>query len=129
MRLLDETLVAFSRERIPVVLTSGNHDSWVRLGFASRLSEAAGIHLRTRVEDITRPVVLHDAHGEVGIYGIPYLLPDAVMADLGAERSHASVLAAACRADPRGRRGPGPAPHCGDRARPRHWGPHFRFRT
>jgi exonuclease SbcD len=31
----------------------------------------------------------------VGIYGIPYLLPDAVMADLGAERSHASVLAAA----------------------------------
>ena len=48
------------------------------------------------MEDITRPVVLHDAHGEVGIYGIPYLLPDAVMADLGAERSHASVLAAAC---------------------------------
>ena len=95
VRLLDETLVAFSRARISVVLISGNHDSWVRLGFASRLSEAAGIHLRTRVEDITRPVVLRDAHGEVGIYGLPYLLPDAVMADLGAERSHASVLAAA----------------------------------
>jgi DNA repair protein SbcD/Mre11 len=96
VRLLDETLVAFSRARIPVVLTSGNHDSWVRLGFASRLSEAAGIHLRTRVEDITRPVILRDEHGEVGIYGIPYLLPDAVMGELGAERSHASVLAAAC---------------------------------
>jgi DNA repair protein SbcD/Mre11 len=95
VRLLDETLVAFSRARIPVVLISGNHDSWVRLGFASRLSEAAGIHLRTRVEDITRPVILRDAHGEVGIYGVPYLLPDAVMAGLGAERSHASVLAAA----------------------------------
>jgi exonuclease SbcD len=95
VRLLDDTLVAFSRARIPVVLISGNHDSWVRLGFASRLSEAAGIHLRTRVEDITRPVVLRDAHGEVGIYGLAYLLPDAVMADLGAERSHASVLAAA----------------------------------
>jgi DNA repair protein SbcD/Mre11 len=95
VRLLDEALVAFSRAHIPVVLSSGNHDSWVRLGFASRLSEAAGIHLRTRVEDITRPVILRDAHGEVGIYGVPYLLPDAVMADLGAERSHASVLAAA----------------------------------
>ena len=94
VRLLDETLVAFSRARVPVVLISGNHDSWVRLGFASRLSEAAGIHLRTRVEDITRPVILRDPHGEVGVYGIPYLLPDAVMADLGAERSHASVLAA-----------------------------------
>ena len=95
VRLLDEALAGFFHARIPVVLTSGNHDSWVRLGFASRLSEAAGIHLRTRVEDITRPVILRDSHGEVGIYGIPYLLPDAVMAELGAERSHAAVLAAA----------------------------------
>ena len=94
--LLDQTLVRFFRAGIPVVLTSGNHDSAVRLGFASGLSEAAGIHLRTRVEDIARPVIICDEHGEVGIYGIPYLLPDAVMAELGAERSHASVLAAAC---------------------------------
>src|SRR2546423_11852805 len=95
VRLLDETLVAFFHARVPVILTSGNHDSAVRLGFASGLSEAAGIHLRTRVEDIARPVILRDEHGEVGIYGVPYLLPDAVMANLGAERSHASVLAAA----------------------------------
>lgn len=94
--LLDQTLVRFFRAAIPVVLTSGNHDSAVRLGFASGLSEAAGIHLRTRVEDIARPVIVRDEHGEVGIYGIPYLLPDAVMAELGAERSHGSVLAAAC---------------------------------
>jgi DNA repair protein SbcD/Mre11 len=94
--LLDQTLVRFFRAGIQVVLTSGNHDSAVRLGFASGLSEAAGIHLRTRVEDIAHPVIIRDEHGEVGIYGIPYLLPDAVMAELGAERSHASVLAAAC---------------------------------
>jgi DNA repair protein SbcD/Mre11 len=94
--LLDQTLVRFFRAGIPVVLTSGNHDSAVRLGFASGLSEAAGIHLRTRIEDIARPVIIRDEHGEVGVYGIPYLLPDAVMAELGAERSHASVLAAAC---------------------------------
>jgi exonuclease SbcD len=31
----------------------------------------------------------------VAVYGLPYLLPDAVMTELGAERSHASVLAAA----------------------------------
>jgi exonuclease SbcD len=93
--LLDRTLVAFARERIRVVITSGNHDSPVRLGFGSKLSEAAGIHLRTEVADIDRPVVIPDADGAVGIYGIPYLLPDAVMDELGAERSHASVLAAA----------------------------------
>jgi exonuclease SbcD len=93
--LLDRTLLEFAGAGIPVVITSGNHDSPIRLGFGRGLSEAAGIHLRTSVADIARPVVIGDEHGEVGIYGIPYLLPDAVMADLGAERSHASVLAAA----------------------------------
>jgi DNA repair protein SbcD/Mre11 len=95
--LLDKTLVAFARAGIPVVLISGNHDSQIRLAFGSRLTEAAGIHVRASARDISRPVILPDRHGDVGIYGIPYLLPDAVMADLGAERSHASVLAAAWR--------------------------------
>jgi exonuclease SbcD len=95
VRLLDQTLADFSRAGIPMVLTSGNHDSAVRLGFGAELSKAAGIHLRTRLTDLTRPVIVRDEHGEAGIYGIPYLLPDAVMADLDAERSHASVLAAA----------------------------------
>src|SRR5499427_2451944 len=93
--VLDRTLTAFAEAAIHVVLISGNHDSYVRLGFGSALSERAGIHLRTRVADIGRPVILSDAHGTAGIYGIPYLLPDAVMDELGAERSHASVLAAA----------------------------------
>lgn len=95
--LLDRSLAAFAAARIRVVLISGNHDSAVRLGFGRALSEAAGIHLRTSVEDITRPVVIGDPGGEVGIYGIPYLLPDAVMAELDADRSHASVLAASAR--------------------------------
>src|ERR1700733_956459 len=95
VRVLDAALLAFARARIPVVITSGNHDSPVRLGFGAGLSEAAGIHLRTSVADIARPVIVPDEHGDVGIYGLPYLLPDAVMADLGAERSHESVLAAA----------------------------------
>jgi DNA repair protein SbcD/Mre11 len=93
--LLNRMLLAFARERIPLVITSGNHDSPIRLGFGAGLTEAAGIHLRTSVADIARPVVISDEHGQVGLYGIPYLLPDAVMADLGAERSHTSVLAAA----------------------------------
>jgi exonuclease SbcD len=95
--LLDRTLADFAAAHIPVVAISGNHDSAIRLGFGRALSEAAGIHLRTTVGDITRPVLVADGHGEVGIYGIPYLLPDAAMTELGAERSHASVLAAAAR--------------------------------
>ncbi len=95
--VLDVALRGFAAASIPVLLTSGNHDSAVRLGFGSRLSELAGVHLRTDVAEIARPVLLSDEHGDVALYGIPYLLPDAVMADLGAERSHASVLSAATR--------------------------------
>ncbi len=93
--VLDRALHGFAAARIPVILISGNQDSAVRLGFGSRLSEVAGVHLRTCAADVARPVVLADEHGEVAVYGIGYLLPDAVMEDLGAERSHASVLAAA----------------------------------
>ena len=93
--LLDEALVGLSRARIPVLLTSGNHDSAIRLGFGSKLHELAGVHLRTRVAELAEPVVLADDGGPVGLYGIPYLLPDAVMAELDAQRSHAAVLAAA----------------------------------
>ena len=98
VRLLDATLLRFAQARIPVILTSGNHDSAVRLGFGAGLSEAAGIHLRTAVADLARPVLLADEHGPVAVYGVPYLLPDAVMADLGvATRTHEAVLAEAAR--------------------------------
>jgi exonuclease SbcD len=98
VRLLDATLLRFAQARIPVILISGNHDSAVRLGFGAGLSEAAGIHLRTSVADLARPVLLADEHGPVAVYGIPYLLPDAVMADLGVQtRTHEAVLAEAAR--------------------------------
>lgn len=93
--LLDGALVALARAGIPVVLISGNHDSSIRLGFGSALHEVAGVHVRTRVADLDRPVVLDDDAGPVAIYGIPYLLPDAVTAELDAERSHTAVLSAA----------------------------------
>jgi DNA repair protein SbcD/Mre11 len=91
VRLLDEALAAFSAAAVDVVLTSGNHDSAIRLGFGRSLAAHAGVHLRTDLSALHDPVVLED----LAIYGIPYLLPDAVLSDLGAERSHTSVLAKA----------------------------------
>ncbi|MGH8962785.1 MAG: exonuclease SbcCD subunit D [Jatrophihabitantaceae bacterium] len=95
VRLLDDSLAGFAAARIPVVITSGNHDSAIRLGFGSALNRAAGVHLRTDLAALTDPLVLRDGAGELAVYGIPYLLPDAVLDELGADRSHASVLAAA----------------------------------
>ncbi|MCW2525297.1 MAG: Nuclease SbcCD subunit [Pseudonocardiales bacterium] len=107
VRLLDEALAGFADAGIPIVITGGNHDSAVRLGFGRALNERAGVHLRTSLDDVARPVILTDAHGPVAVYGIPYLLPDAVMEQLGvSERSHFAALSAAAeliRADARSR--------------------------
>jgi exonuclease SbcD len=97
VQLLDRTFLAFAEAGVPLIVVSGNHDSAVRLGFGSGLAAASRIHLRTTVEAITEPVVLADEHGEVAVYGIPYLLPDAAKDALGVERSHEAVLGEAVR--------------------------------
>ncbi len=83
---------------VRVVMTSGNHDSAPRLGFAASLIDAAGIHLRTDPAAVGIPVVLTDGHGAVAIYAIPYLEPDLVWAAWELEqRSHQAVLDEAMR--------------------------------
>ncbi|MFE1350239.1 exonuclease SbcCD subunit D, partial [Streptomyces sp. NPDC058757] len=60
------------------------------------LIDRAGIHLRTDPAGIGTPVVLTDAHGEVALYGLPYLEPALVRERLGAVKpGHEAVLAAA----------------------------------
>jgi exonuclease SbcD len=81
-----------------LVITPGNHDSAPRLGAFGEFAAAGGLHLRTRVADIDRPVVLRDDHGEVALYGIPYLEPEIARPALGVEsRGHSAVLAEAMR--------------------------------
>ena len=107
VELCEDALLRLHDTGARIVLISGNHDSARRLGFGSGLLEKAGVHLRTRPGALARPVVLEDAHGPVAVYGVPYLEPDAVRAELppGQEeipRGHAGVLghAVACiRAD------------------------------
>ena len=90
--LMDRTVASFARARIPLIISSGNHDSAVRLQYAGAVMAEAGIHLRTSVEQVVDPVLLSDDGGQVGVYGIPYVLPDAVSSVLDVERSHSAVL-------------------------------------
>ncbi|CAB4714898.1 MAG: exonuclease subunit SbcD [Actinobacteria bacterium] len=93
VRLADETLVRLSRSRARVVLTTGNHDSAQRLGFSSRLIDAAGVHIRADVSSVGTPVLLDDEHGPVAVYGLPYLDPDAVREPWSLSgRSHEAAL-------------------------------------
>lgn len=90
--LFSEALQRLVDAGAEVVVSAGNHDSATRLGFASGLLERAGVHVRTRADDIGRPVVI----GDVAIHPLPYLDPQLAADTLGsAERSHSSVLRSA----------------------------------
>ncbi|HEY0952449.1 exonuclease SbcCD subunit D [Nocardioides sp.] len=96
VRLADEALARLAGSRAKVVLTSGNHDSAQRLGFSSRLIDAAGVHIRTDAAGVGTPILLEDDHGTVAVYGLPYLDPDAVREPWGLPvRSHEAALTAA----------------------------------
>jgi DNA repair protein SbcD/Mre11 len=98
VRLADETLARLAASRARVVLTSGNHDSAQRLGFGSRLFDAAGVHVRTDASSVGVPVLLDDAHGPVAVHGIPYLDPQALHESWHLPaRTHEAALAEAMR--------------------------------
>jgi exonuclease SbcD len=98
VRLADDTLVRLASSGAKVVLSSGNHDSAQRLGFSSRLIDAAGVFIRTDAASVGTPVLLDDEHGPVAIHAIPYLDPHAVLGPWAlAGRSHEAALDEAMR--------------------------------
>lgn len=69
--LLDETLTRLLELGTKVVLSSGNHDSAVRLGFGSRAMERSGLFIRTGVGAIGRPIDLDIADDTTRITALP----------------------------------------------------------
>lgn len=107
VELYDRALHRLAEIGVPTVMISGNHDSARRLGVGAGLIDRAGIHLRTDPAGCADPVVLADEHGEVALYGLPYLEPALVKDEFRAEKvGHEAVLGAAMdriRADLAGR--------------------------
>ncbi|MTG88868.1 exonuclease subunit SbcD [Cellulosimicrobium sp. BIT-GX5] len=112
--LLSDALARLA-EHAHVVVTPGNHDSAVRLGFGDRVMRP-GVHLRARLADVGSPVVLPPRTGDAGapllVYALPYLDPDAARHALAETpegegegdaaprplaRSHEAVMGAAMR--------------------------------
>lgn len=102
--MFDDTLEELVRVGISVVVTSGNHDSARRMSFGSRFMSAAGVHFRTSVAESIEPVRFTEWEGadggkavqHVDVYGLPYVEPRVVAADLGVEKlTHQDVVAAA----------------------------------
>ncbi len=95
--LLDDALHRLVGAGADVILTSGNHDSPGRLAFGARLLERAGVHVRTALTDVARPVLLGSRDG-VALYPLPYLEPVVAAPVLGCTASHEAVLAMAMEA-------------------------------
>jgi len=95
--VLDRVLSRLRGAGATVVLTPGNHDSARRLGFAAGLLAVSGVHVRASTASLDEPVLLADEHGEVAVYGLPFLEPEVARHELGADlpRSHQAVLSAA----------------------------------
>ena len=92
--LLDQALTRLMRAGVQVILSSGNHDSFRRLSYGAAFFEASGVHLRTSLEDATRPVELTDGTLRVHVYAIPYLAPRLHATALGVDPTHQAVLGA-----------------------------------
>jgi exonuclease SbcD len=112
VRLFEWTLSRLA-EVTTVVVTSGNHDSAIRLGYGAGLFRDR-IRMITDLSLIDLPVLVEGGDGvRAAIYGIPYLDPDHARVALagGGEplpRSHQAVVGAACdriREDLAGRSG------------------------
>lgn len=102
IELFEDTLAEINKSGIQVLITSGNHDSRIRLGSNTRFMSGLGLHFRTRLNDVARPVEIEQNDFTLLAYGIPYLEPDV---DAGAdlkrqwqvEASQTGVLAEAMR--------------------------------
>ena len=122
VELLSETLARLA-EHTHVIITPGNHDSATRLGFGAAVMRPE-VHVRARVADVDRPVLVPGDGGEVAwVYALPYLDPDATRRALSPDpddpeqdlpRSHEAVMGAALdrvRADVAARRAAGEQGH------------------
>lgn len=74
-RVLQEGFRLIRETGAELIVTSGNHDSAVRLGYQSEWAAVAGVHVITDPAHLSEPVVLHDEHGPVAFFGVPYLEP------------------------------------------------------
>jgi len=97
MQVATATLTAIHAAGADIVAIAGNHDSAPRLGVFTDFLASGGLHLRTDPARLAEPVLLHDEHGPVAIYAIPYLEPEVVRTLLGLQgpAGHQQVLRAA----------------------------------
>ena len=94
IRLLNHIVERIYHElKIPLIMSSGNHDGATRIGFASTPLSESGIHIIGELSEDIHPIILNDSHGEVAFYAVPYAEPVVVRDVLGVDvHSHEAAM-------------------------------------
>ncbi|MCE0495404.1 exonuclease SbcCD subunit D [Vibrio salinus] len=99
IELLNDAVEKICRDcQTPLIVIPGNHDSAVRLGFASSQMQSSGLYILSEPADYLTPVVLTDREGsETAFYGIPFLDPELARATFSQSFSqHDDIYAFLC---------------------------------
>lgn len=78
VKIFDDFLTALAKEKLPVLIISGNHDSPERLDFGSRIMEDQQIYIEGSFEGGVKEVELTDEYGSVFFHLLPFVRPSAV---------------------------------------------------
>ena len=73
--LFDDFLCRLAAHKVTTLIISGNHDSPERLAFGGRLLQAGGIYISPVYDGTVECVTLHDGHGDVHFYLLPFIKP------------------------------------------------------
>ncbi|MFW0155746.1 metallophosphoesterase family protein [Rothia sp. P6271] len=92
VKMLSQTLETINALGCAIVISSGNHDSSIRLGFGTKILERSEVYMRTSIDNIDQPVIIERDNQKVAIYAIPYLEPRSASARFEVEPTHAHVL-------------------------------------
>lgn len=85
VQLFDSFLTNLAKEKIPVYMISGNHDSAERLSFGAKLFADSQIYISEVYDGTLRKISVQDEYGLVHIYLLPFLKPALVRHALGRE--------------------------------------------
>lgn len=75
MNLFDDFISKCNNLGVNVIIISGNHDSSVRLSFASTLLKKANIYISKAYEGDIEKISFNDEYGRINFYLFPYVKP------------------------------------------------------
>lgn len=98
VKLLGRFLSCLAERKLQVYIISGNHDSAVKLAFASDLLDHSGIHFSPVYDGKIIPFELEENGNKTDIYMLPFLRPITVKSIFPEEAEHIKNYSDACRA-------------------------------